>query len=186
MKNESVRCGVCPNIFVKKMVSQLYCSRDCYKKAWPINNREKAAEKSRLRRQSTPEWYRRHEPGYYRTYRGKQIIAKPWRYTFQSRRLDANKNNIPFTITHEWAAARWTGRCELTNVEFKKNPEGRGPYPFSCTIDRIKPELGYTPENCRFILWGCNGLKGSGTDKDMYEIAKALIANISHTDSLGD
>lgn len=183
MKGESLRCGVCPNIFVKKMKSQLYCSRDCYTKAWHVNNREKANKRSRDRRQSTPEWYRRHEPGYYRTYRGKQIIQKPWRYTFQSRRLDAVKRKIPFTITHEWCAARWTGKCELTNIMFVKNPAGRGPYPFSCSLDRIDPRFGYTPENSRFILWGCNGLKGSGTDEDMYTIAKALIANISRTDS---
>lgn len=184
MKGESIRCGVCPNTFVKKMKSHLYCSRECYVKAWPINNRKKAAKRSRDRRQATPEWYRKHEPGYYRTYRGKQIIAKPWRYIFQSRRLAAQSKNIPFTITHEWCAARWTGRCELTNIEFIKNPSGSGPFPFSCTIDRIKPKLGYIPGNCRFVLWGCNGLKGSGTDKDMYTIAAALTASTSRKGSL--
>lgn len=180
MKGESIRCGVCPNIFVKRMKSQLYCSRDCYVKSWPINNREKAAKRSRDRRQANPEWYRKHEPGYYRTYRGKQIIQKPWRYVFQSRRLDAKKRNLEFTITHEWCAERWTGRCELTGIGFVKNPEGRGPFPFSCTIDRIDPKKGYTPDNSRFILFGCNGLKGSGTDTDMFAIAEALIAKRDH------
>lgn len=84
---------------------------------------------------------------------------------------------MEFTLTDEWCAARWTGRCELTNIEFIKNPGGRGPYIFSCTIDRINPKIGYTPENSRFILWGCNGLKGSAADEDMYVVAEALIKN---------
>jgi len=175
-------CGVCAAPFAPKMKSQRYCSRECYKKAWPLNNPEKAAKKSRDRRAAQPEWYRQKEPGYYRTYRGSQIAARPWRYTFQSRKLDASKRGLPFTLTDEWCAARWTGKCELTSLDFKSNPHGRGPHPFSCTIDRVVPELGYTPENSRFILFGCNCLKGSGTDVDMYTIARALIAMCDRKD----
>lgn len=174
-----VPCKICPNLFVKKMKSQLYCSRECYKKAWPINNREKAAKCSRDRRAAQPEWYRKNESKYYRTYRGKQVRERPWRYVFQSRRLDARKREIPFKITDEWCAARWTGRCEVTNIEFVVNPAGKGPHPFSCTLDKINPALGYLPDNCRFVLHGVNCLKGSGTDFDMFVIAQAIIENLS-------
>jgi len=176
MKGESIGCNVCSNIFVKKMKSQLYCSRGCYVKAWPINNRKKAAQKSKLRRLANPGWYAAREPGYARNNRKKTLEKRPWRYVFQSRRSDARIRNLVFTLTDEWCAARWTGKCELTGIEFRPNPAGKGPFPFSCSLDKIEPELGYTPENCRFILWGCNGLKGSGTDEDMYAIAKALTA----------
>lgn len=169
-----VPCKICPNLFVKKMKSQLYCSRECYKKAWPINNREKAAKRSRDRRKAKPEWYRENESRYYYNYRGKQLLTRPWRYTFQSRRMDAEKKGLAFTITDEWCEARWTGSCELTGIKFVKNPGKRGPHIFSCSLDRIKPEMGYTPENARFIIWGCNGLKGSATDEDMYVVAEAL------------
>lgn len=174
MKGVSLRCGVCPNIFVKKMKSQLYCSRECYVKAWPINNRGKAAEKSRLRRLANPQWYAAREPGYSRNTRRNTLEKRPWRYVFCSRQRDAKARNLLFTLTDEWCASRWTGKCELTNIPFQANPAGKGPFPFSCSLDKIKPELGYAPENCRFILWGCNSLKGSGTDADMYVIAKAL------------
>lgn len=164
------------------MKSQLYCSRECYVKAWPINNPKKNAKRSRDRRTAQPEWYRKHEPKYYRTYRGKQVLDRPWRYTFQSRRLDAKNRKLSFTITDEWCAARWNGCCEITGIAFIKNPAGKGPHPFSCTMDRIKPNLGYIPDNCRFILHAVNCMKGSGTDEQMFAIARAIVSNISRID----
>lgn len=172
---QTVKCAVCPNTFVKKKHHQRFCSQGCYKGAWVVENREAHNTRHRARRKEQPEWYREKEPQYYLSYRTKQEEKRPWRYVFQSRRLEARKKNIPFDLTDEWCASRWTGRCELTNIEFIKNPAGsRGPYPFSCSLDRIEPELGYILENCRFILWGCNALKGCGTDEDMFAIAKAI------------
>jgi hypothetical protein len=46
-----------------------------------------------------------------------------------------------------------------------------GPQPFSASLDKIEPSKGYTKNNSRFILWGCNALKGVGADEDMYAIA---------------
>jgi hypothetical protein len=183
MKGESIRCGVCPTIFVKKMRSQLYCSRECYVKAWPINNREKAADKSRLRRLANPDWYAAREKGYSQSSKNKVLEKRPWRYIFKSRQMDAKKRGLPFSLTDAWCATRWTGCCELTGLAFVKNPSGKGPHPFSCTIDKINPGLGYIPENSRFILHAVNCMKGSGSDEDVYAIAKALIAKFSHKDS---
>src|SRR5882672_6125195 len=178
---------LCPATFEKKMKSQVYCSRKCYARAWPILNRKKNAQKSRARRKAKPEWYREKEPGYYQSYRTGQLEKRPWRYVFQARRLDAAKRNIEFTLTDEWCALQWTGRCELTGIQFERNPKkARGPYPFSCSLDRIEANKGYTPDNCRFILFGCNSAKGSGSDADLYRIALALIAKLptnARTDS---
>ena len=166
-------CDVCGSPYVKKKRNQRYCSRPCYVKAWPINNRAKAAEKSRLRRLANPQWYESREPGYYRTYRSKLTSKKPWKYLFNSRRADARKKGLLFELDDNWAEARWTGRCEVTNIVFRQNGQ-KGPHPFSPSIDRIEPKLGYTKDNCRFVLWGCNAIKGTGTDSDMYEIALAI------------
>lgn len=94
----------------------------------------------------------------------------------QSRRLAARDAGLPFDLTDEWAKARWTGCCELSGIEFQKNPNGHGPWPFSCTIDQIIPGKGYTQDNSRFVLMGCNGLKGIGTDAQVFFIAKALAS----------
>jgi hypothetical protein len=47
--------------------------------------------------------------------------------------------------------------------------------PFSPSIDRIIPTLGYTKGNCRFILHALNALKGSGTDEQALAIAGAFV-----------
>jgi hypothetical protein len=99
----------------------------------------------------------------------------PWLNAFRGSKQRAKKHNIPFTITKEWAESRWTGRCEVTGIEFILSTK-RSPYLFSPSLDRIKPHLGYSPENSRFVLHAVNALKGQGTDADMLLIAKAIVS----------
>jgi len=75
----------------------------------------------------------------------------------------------------EWAPTVWTGRCAISGIEFRRG-NGCGPSPYSPSIDRIIPALGYTKGNCRFILHALNALKGSGGDEDALAIAKAFVA----------
>lgn len=83
--------------------------------------------------------------------------------------------SIPYdTDLLEWATSAWTGKCALSGVEFRRGM-GTGPSPFSPSIDRIIPSLGYTKGNCRFILHALNALKGAGTDEDALAIAKAFV-----------
>jgi len=172
------KCQVCGEDFAPKMVSQKYCSRLCYKRSWAHNHRQKHNKRSRDRRRENPEWYREKEPQYTRTYRAKILSKFPWKYLLTSRRSDAKNRGLAFDLTNEWAAARWTGKCEITGIAFRANGT-RGPHPFSPSLDKIDPSKGYVQDNCRFILWGCNAIKGVGTDADMYEIAKAITASIS-------
>lgn len=169
-------CGVCRTPFVKQRRSQGYCSRDCQTKAWLIKNPEKNRKRAQQRRIDKPEWYKEHTPIYTKNHRARVLSTRPWRYMLRSRQSDADRKNLPFNLTDEWAAARWTGKCELTNLEFVIN-NSPGPHPFSASCDRVKPELGYIQENCRFIVFCCNSAKGSGTDEDLYKIAEALIKN---------
>lgn len=174
-------CDICGTAFVKTKRNARYCSPACYKKSWSINNREKAAEKSRLRRLANPSWYESREPGYYKTYRAKSTSKHPWKYLFNSRRRDAIAKKLPFDLDDDWARLRWNNKCEITGITFRQNG-ARGPHPFSPSLDRIIPTLGYIKTNCRFILWGCNALKGVGSDDDMYEIARAISS--AHSDLL--
>lgn len=47
---------------------------------------------------------------------------------------------------------------------------------YSPSIDRINNDRGYTPTNCRIVLYSVNSLKSVGTDVDMVTIAKAIVA----------
>ena len=88
-------------------------------------------------------------------------------------RVRARKKALPFNLTKEWCESRWTGRCEVTGVKFIVGTKIRGP--FSPSLDQIKPSAGYTQDNCRFILWAVNNMKGVGSNADMAEIAKAIV-----------
>lgn len=88
----------------------------------------------------------------------------------------AKLNGVECTINVAWAREKWTGKCELTGIDFVSGK--RGISQFSPSIDRINPAIGYTPENCRFILARVNFLKGTDSDDAaIYRIAEALISN---------
>lgn len=168
-------CGLedCKKPFVKIKRNQRYCSRECYKRAWRTNNREAFNTRAVAYRNRNIEKSRAYERKLYSKNRPKLLTSRPWAYLLTSRRNEARKRNIPFDLTHEWACARWTGRCEITGIEFRLNGKN-GPHPFSPSLDKIDPKRGYAQDNCRFILWGCNAIKGVGTDEDMYFIACAI------------
>jgi len=103
---------------------------------------------------------------------------KPWPFLLGNARERAKEKNIPYNLTKEWAEARYTGKCELTKIPFSIN--GRISFnPFSASIDRIDPHLGYTTDNCRFILMAVNAFKARMNDDQMYKIAKALVDGMS-------
>lgn len=64
--------------------------------------------------------------------------------------------------------------CALTGLEFWLDEADRyGPNMPS--IDRIDPDGEYSDANVRVVLYGVNGLRGRGSDADIYRIAAALI-----------
>jgi len=104
-----------------------------------------------------------------------QTRAKtPWKHILRSRFRDALARGMPFELTSEWAAARWTGRCELSGIPFDLTRTVVGFY--SPSIDKIDPDKGYLPDNCRFVLFSVNGFKSNGTDLDVIRTAKAIVA----------
>jgi hypothetical protein len=139
--------------------------------------REKAAKKSRA-------WHAENkERANMRRIERKQAsrIARPWVVMFNAAKARCKKFGIVFELTHEWAEARWTGKCEVSQIPFELGLRGSGAKLFSPSIDQILPRKGYTPDNCRFVIWGVNALKHNGTDEQMLFIAKSVVENFTIT-----
>jgi hypothetical protein len=93
----------------------------------------------------------------------------------------ARKKGLDHDLTVEWARSKWTGKCELTGIDFhiEYGSSGKGGKPRSPSLDRVDNTKGYTQGNCRFILQAVNMLKGTGTEDEMDEIVDALYRNRS-------
>lgn len=92
---------------------------------------------------------------------------------FNGARCRAKKRNLPFTLTLDWVRQHLEPlRCEVTGLDLKliiaENYNiQNNMQPFSPCIDRIIPELGYTPENCRIVCCIFNTCKFHWTDEDV-------------------
>lgn len=77
-------------------------------------------------------------------------------------------------------------RCWLTGIQFKKSTNGKNPYRPS--LDRINPEIGYTPENTRIVACCVNlAMNEWGVDilKEMSEGFVAMRNNRAATHVFG-
>jgi len=90
-------------------------------------------------------------------------------------RVRAKEKGIINTLTLEWLKEKTINdKCELTELNFSYDPNiPRNP--FGPSIDRINIKEGYTPENCRIVLWVVNAGLGHYTEKDLYTICKAYL-----------
>lgn len=109
-------------------------------------------------------------------YTRKYHVARPWISMFGTARKRAKQRGLEFSLSHEWARDRWTGRCELSGIELQ--PGAGGQCMRSPTIDRIDSTKGYTPDNCRFVCLALNAMRGDGTDVEMLAILKAAVAHM--------
>jgi hypothetical protein len=90
-------------------------------------------------------------------------------------RFRTKRKNLQFDLTVEWLQERYTGRCELTGIEFQFGTEGRSP--ITPSLDRIDSSKGYTKDNIRIVIWALNRAIGE-YGIDVYErIAKAYFRN---------
>lgn len=88
----------------------------------------------------------------------------------------ASQHGVPITITVDWVLERLNaGRCEVTDIPFRRSGVVGLRSSFSPSIDRKEPALGYTPENSRLVIWCYNSAKSSGTDEDVMKMAEALV-----------
>lgn len=102
---------------------------------------------------------------------------RPWETLLNEARWRAKQTSKDFTLTKEWAAITWTGRCAITDQPFDLTSEKRTGAPYSPSIDRIDNSRGYTSDNSRFILFALNIFKRQMTDQEMLTIATQLITS---------
>lgn len=181
-------CLECGQAFQTLDRRKQFCSRRCKERASAKTTEAKAKRQaySRENRSRLTESHRQwvaanrkkvRQDGKTR-WQGRLQSKAPWFSLLNGAKGRAAKANLPFNLTSEWAAARWTGRCELTDLEFRATP-GHGPHFFSATIDRIDAKLGYVMENCRFVIHAINAMKSDGTDADVLLAAIAIVTRLS-------
>lgn len=95
----------------------------------------------------------------------------------------AKRKGLIFTIGQEWVRDNWTGFCQVTGMRFvfKRGQQNW----LSASVDRVDNSKGYTPENCRFVINGFNTLKGTLSDSQAHEIARAIVAHSNRLDTIG-
>jgi len=125
--------------------------------------------------------YMRHwqaaNPERIRAYSIKAAKARPWARSFSERRNGARRRGIEFSITQAYLRTIWTGKCAITGLPFdtRVRLKGKtGPRPFSPSVDRIRPALGYVPGNVRFVLHCVNAFRGTMSDRLMKRVAERI------------
>lgn len=79
----------------------------------------------------------------------------------------AKKHNVPFSITKEHINIPET--CPALGVKIGKSKGFSGP--FSPTLDRIVPEMGYVPGNILVISSRANQIKTDATWREIQSLA---------------
>jgi hypothetical protein len=80
----------------------------------------------------------------------------------RSAKVRAGVRGLPYDLDWEWAERqleRQRFRCPMTGLKFFMDRSDEGTKnPFSPSIDRIEPRLGYTKTNCRIIIFAMNAM----------------------------
>lgn len=145
-----------------------------------LSDRAKERAAARRRRESRPEevraknlrtyeknreWYLAHA----KTPKGRASSI------FSARKRFAALKGIRFddSIRPEVYRKVWAGECEATGLPLHF---GDGRSPFSPSIDRISPSLGYVPGNVRVVCWAVNSMVGDWGDDVAAQVAQAFLA----------
>lgn len=83
------------------------------------------------------------------------------------------------TINCAWAHKTYTGYCSITGLQFIRIRGHGNVNAYHPSVDRIDPNKGYTPDNCRWVLFAINCFKNKFSDDDMYYIANAMLNNVN-------
>lgn len=100
---------------------------------------------------------------------------------FQWAKARAKKKGIKFTLVEQnvqVALAEVANACAYCDIalNFQRTIKTRRDSP---TLDRIKPELGYTPENLTVCCYRCNAIKNDATVADLRRIADRIDGVLS-------
>lgn len=108
---------------------------------------------------------------YRRTYSG-TIQAK-----YHGSKRNARAKGYTHTLTIDFLKDLWDkqrGCCALTGVKMGFVGSGWN----AASIDRINPELGYTPSNVQWTCWRPNDAKSSMTNQDFVAMCYAVASTV--------
>lgn len=92
----------------------------------------------------------------------------------------AKRSNLPFELTKEWLINKLKlGKCEVTGLPFTfviNGGRGHHVNSFSPSLDRVAPNLGYTPDNVQVVCWIYNRARGAFPLEDLKTMVKALTS----------
>lgn len=120
-------------------------------------------------------WREKH-PDRDRKARADWKLNNPASYIFHRSKSRAKLKGIEFSLSVDWVLAKLElGKCEVTGLPYSSDlGTAAEPNPWSPTLDRKDCKLGYTPENCRLVVWAFNVAKNSWSDDVVMRLAKAL------------
>ena len=120
----------------------------------------------------TPEEKRLHM----KAYRAKNRRDNYAKHLYRELRSRAMNRKLPFNIKLSYIeGAMKKGKCEVSGLPFQYS-DRRGP--FSMSIDKIKPKLGYVTGNVRAVLWCVNAALGAwGLDVALPVFHAIVVAN---------
>ncbi len=159
MQTETVSQTLCLNCkqnlkALGKNRKAMYCSYKC---------------KVKYKTTVNPEYHTQQTQKYKSKKRGK-AIAMFHGTKVGKRHRDGNE------LSPEWILERLeVGVCEVTGMSFTYGVEARNPW--SPSLDRIDPKIGYTLANTRVVVWIYNAAKNVFTDGDVMLMAKAIYLN---------
>lgn len=157
-----------------------------YQKEWAGTERGKECRRRALKKYNATPKARAIRKAYTASGKGRISVKKysvSYRGVLQALRRRAKLRheerwpNDPTTLAHAELIDLWRsqkGLCALSGIEMTW---GRGSMKStSLSIDRIDSTRGYHLDNIRLICTAINAFRGNGTDAEMIELAKAIVA----------
>lgn len=80
-----------------------------------------------------------------------------------------------FSLDLEWAWAAWTGKCAISGIPLTTD---KGCLDIG-SIDRIDPNLPYTPENSQWVSWRVNRAKGEQGMEQFIDMCRAVLEGVT-------
>ena len=136
-------------------------------------HRLKAKRQHQLSYEKTKDRWKLYHQSFLKTAAGRACLL------LTGARARAKRGGLEVTLTNEWVRERLEkGVCEMSGIPFHSGPKERNTTsPYSPSIDRIDSSKGYTPENCRVVLWALNAAFGHWGEETFRKIATQWLSN---------
>lgn len=108
------------------------------------------------------------------------MASDPRRLMLQSARHRAKKAGVPCLLSVDDFSI--PELCPVLGIRLQRSPGKRGGMsPFSPSLDRVKPELGYVPGNVIVVSMRANFLKNNASPEELQLVAKFYSALTSQS-----